>query len=114
MEQLCQQKIEYNGKEQAIMVLGDDVVKGVVVTAADYDTDSKGNPMVKVQLSSEPEQAITANSFKIIGQDGNVGITNVVKMQATYYLYLDSSNVYPGTNYYNKSGGFAIRCTLGS
>ena len=90
MEQLCAQKIEYNGKEQAIMVPGEDCVYGVVVTAADYDTDSKGDPLVKVQLSSEPKDEITADSFKIIGQEGNIGITKVVKMQATYYLYLDS------------------------
>ena len=32
----------------------------------------------------------------------------------SYYLRLDSSNVYPGTLNYYKYYGFAIRCTLGS
>ena len=91
MEELRDMVVEYNGKEQNVLVPSDDCKYGVVVTAADYDTDSKGDPLVKVQLSSEPKDEITASTFTITGQDNNVvGVSKVVKMQATYYLYLES------------------------
>ena len=33
---------------------------------------------------------------------------------SSYYLYLDSSSVYPGTTFSSKYGGRSIRCVAGS
>ena len=90
MEALCNMEIEYNGKPQKVMVLGDDVVKGTVVTSANYEVDKNGDPRITVMVSSEPETPIDLNSFIIKGQNGKAAsVASFKKIQTTYYLYLD-------------------------
>ena len=90
MEQLCNTEIEYNGKPQKMMVLGDDVKKGTVVTSATYEVDKNGDPRLTVMVSSEPETAVNEKTFTIKGQNGKAAsVTRFLKIQTTYYLYLD-------------------------
>ena len=90
MEALCNMEIEYNGKPQKVMVLGDDVVKGVVVTSAEYQVDKNGSPRLTVMISSTPDNALTADSFVIKGQNGKAAsIADMKNIQTTYYLTLD-------------------------
>ena len=91
MEELCAKTIQYNGKTQNIMVLGDDVVIGSVVTAADYDFDKNGNPLVKVMLSSDPGYPVTLDTFTITGAYNIIAaeVTKIAQIGTAYYLYLD-------------------------
>ena len=91
MEQLCAKEIEYNGKKQKMMVLGDDVEEGVVVTSAKYDPkEDVGTPMITVVLSANTKYDVTLDTFKIKGIDTTVGITKFIKSGRTYYLYLEN------------------------
>ena len=90
MEELCNMEITYNGKPQKVLVPGADATYGTVVTAADYE-DKNGKGLIKVQLSSEPDYTVDEKTFSISGKDGTIAVTQVVKMQATYYLYLEKT-----------------------
>ena len=91
MQQLCSKVITYNGRSQNMMVLGDDVVKGVVVMSADYAPNSdQGTPWVKVQLSASPGYTVTTDTFCVVGKTGTTGITKIIKSGTYYYLYLEN------------------------
>ena len=89
MEQLCNSTVLYNGRVQNMMVLGEDVLFGTTITEAAYlPQGPTGDPAVKVQLSSIPDQTTTAESFEISSEDGSVSISRMVKNNNTLYLYL--------------------------
>lgn len=90
MEELREKEIQYNGQAQKILVPGEDVVYGTVVTAADYEVDKNGNPRLTVMLSSKPENEITTDSFIIKGQNGvAANITEIKVIGTAYYVFLD-------------------------
>ena len=69
---------------------GSDVVKGVVVTSAQYkEKNSDGNPQVVVKMSSKIEEyEVTTETFTISNADGAVPITAVKAVNSFYYLTL--------------------------
>ena len=92
MEELTQKEIEYKGKPQKVMVLGDDVVEGVVVVSAAYEPkNSKGNPEIEVQLSKKVDFTVDTTTFTVKGKDGEIAVTDVLKMGTGYYLTLADS-----------------------
>ena len=48
------------------------------------------------------------------GSNGRYWSSTAYSSYVAYYLYLDSSDVCPGTVYNNKYGGWTIRCLVGS
>ena len=89
-EALRDLNVKYNGNDQKFLVPGDDCTYGVVVTGASYEVDKKGQPFLKVLLSSEPEKAIDTDSFAIKGQNGiAANVTKVQRIGAAYYVFLD-------------------------
>ena len=92
MEELTQKDVEYNGNTQKVMVLGDDVVEGVVVVSSSYEpTNSSGKPEITVNLSKRLGYDADLSTFKVIGKDGEVAVTEVLKMGVTYYLTLSET-----------------------
>ena len=78
-----------NGKPEKFLVLGSDVVQGVVVMAADYEpANSDGKPEITVQLSAAPKYDVTEDTFSVVGKDGKVEIVDCVKFGSNYYLTL--------------------------
>ena len=55
----------------------------------------------------------TSSAF-LRGSDGFYWSSTAFNYNNSYNLYLYSSNVYPGTNNFNKFSGFSIRCLAGS
>jgi pullulanase len=81
-----------DGKPEKFMVLGNDVVQGVVVMSADYEpANSDGKPEVTVQLSAAPKYTVTKDTFTIVGREGNVKILDCVKFGSSYYLTLEKA-----------------------
>ena len=72
------------GKPEKFMVLGD-VVKGIVVVSASYDSTDK---QVAVSLSAKPDYNITKDTFTVKGKNGNVAITDFVQVGTDIYLNL--------------------------
>ena len=72
------------------IVLGDDVVTGVVVTSAQYkEKNSDGNPQIIVKMSSKIEDyEVTTDTFKVSNSDGAVAISAVKSVNSYYYLTL--------------------------
>ncbi len=79
-----------SGVEGHEIVLGDDVVKGVVVTSSNYkEENSDGDPQVIVKMSSKIEDyEVTTDTFTLGNADGNVTITAVKNVNSYYYLTL--------------------------
>ena len=90
MEQLCNKTIRYNGRNQNMMVLGNDVVLGSVVTSAKYDLFIQGTPIITVVLSSIPSYTVDTDTFSIFSKDGEISnIIEVKRLSTVCYLYLD-------------------------
>ena len=72
------------------IVLGNDVVTGVVVTSAQYkEKNSDGNPQVIVKMSSKIEDyEVTNDTFTVANADGAVAVTAVKNVNSYYYLTL--------------------------
>lgn len=97
--QQCSTAITYNGRSQYLMVLGDDVEMGIVVTAAEYLSQGpNGEPAVKITLSSLPDQSITPDSFLLFSPEGSVPFTGIHKSNNVLYLYL-AQPLYPDLLY---------------
>lgn len=90
MGELCNKTIQYNGHAQQVMVLNSDVICGIIVTSAEYDTDRNGDPVIKLYLSAAPEHPITEDTFEIRSQNNiSAGITDIKYFGSTFYIYLD-------------------------
>ena len=74
--------------EKGFLKLGDDVVKGIVVVDADYDSSAN---QVSVSLSAKPEYPVTADTFTISGIDGEVAISECIQVGTDIYLTLAES-----------------------
>ncbi|MDO4747444.1 MAG: hypothetical protein Q4A70_03880, partial [Candidatus Saccharibacteria bacterium] len=53
---------------------------------------------------------VNGGSLNIRGSYGYYWSSTAYNSYSAYYLYLDSSNVYPGTSYNYKYYGRAVRC----
>ena len=80
-----------SGVEGYKLVEGPDVVKGVVVTSAQYkEKNSDGDPQVIVKMSSKIEEyEVTTETFKIYNSDGVAKISAVKAVNSYYYLTLE-------------------------
>ena len=85
-----------SGVEGQEIVYGEDVETGVVVTQNKYNPENrKGYPEVQIMLSTALDYEATADTFQIIGPDGNVIPLaddleqNYIVSKQFVYLYLD-------------------------
>ena len=73
--------------EEGFMVLGDDVVQGVVVANSGYKASNRqGKPEITLQMSSALSYEPTAETFKVSNADKEIGIEEV--RSAGQYIYL--------------------------
>ena len=71
------------------MVLGDDVVEGVVVTSGIYDpSNNDGDPEIRVVMSSKLDYIIDLDTFTVYNSDGEVPIVAARVANLSYYLVL--------------------------
>ena len=80
-EKLEEMKITYAGREQNVMVLGDDVKTGVVVTNTQYkEANRDGYPEVTLQLSSKlaDDYNLTESTFVVMGREGAVPLADPI------------------------------------
>ncbi len=71
------------------------------------------------KLRAFPNNFLYSGSFNTSsannrGSHGSYWSSTAVNNNTSYYLYLGSSNVNPGTGSLNKSNGFSVRCVSGS
>lgn len=78
-----------NSVEGCEIVLGDDVVKGSLILSAVYKEKNRdGSPQVIVQLSSELDSEPALDTFAVSGNEGEVTISAVKRVNTYYYLTL--------------------------
>ena len=94
-EALEEMVIQYNGADQNVLVLGEDVVTGVVITNSVYSSKNRdGYPQIQIQLSSKlaDDYVVDENTFVISNSDGVVPLIDKEGVEsirfAGQYAYL--------------------------
>ena len=81
------------------IVMGDDAVRGVVVTSASYREKSSNGPQILAKVAGDIEYEVTTDTFTVSNSDGAVAITAVKKVNSVYYLTLaEPLNIQRGYN----------------
>ncbi|MBQ7346242.1 MAG: type I pullulanase [Oscillospiraceae bacterium] len=75
--------------EKGILVKGDDVKEGVVVTETSYKTQNRnGDPEITVSVSSALKYEPDLTTFKVVNKDGEIPVTDMRLAGTNYYLVL--------------------------
>jgi len=95
------------------IILGEDVVTGVVVTAAQYkEKNSDGNPQVIVKMSGKIEDyQVNNETFAVANADRAVTVTGVKNVNSYYYLTLAEA-LDPSRGYYITFNGNNYNITM--
>jgi len=71
------------------LVLGDDVLTGIVLLSANYKISYNNEPELDVNMSVLPDHALDPSDFRVYNQDGTVAVSRIRTAGSHAYLTLE-------------------------